>query len=110
HCVGLFTLSEYLRQWLAQRVAVPVSSLVHPTEIPKVRFSPEAFLANPQPSVIQIGWWLRRLHSIYQLQAGPYRKVMLAVGHRYFKHMLRRDRDRTPLTEDQLRSVSVLPF
>lgn len=110
HCVGLFTLSEYLRQWLAQRVDVPVSSLIHPTEIPEVRFSAEAFLANPQPSVIQIGWWLRRLHSIYQLQAGRYRKVMLAVGHRYFKHMLRRDRDRTPLNENQLQSVSILPF
>ena len=110
NCVGLFTLSEYLRQWLAQRVAIPVSSLIHPTEIPPIRFSPEAFRANPQPSVIQIGWWLRRLHSIYQLDAGRYRKVMLAVGHRYFKHMLQRDRDRMPLTDKQLESVTVLPF
>lgn len=110
HCLGLIALSEYLADWLAQSVAVPVSSLVHPTEIPQVQFSPEAFFANPQPAVIQIGWWLRRLHSIYQLQAGGYQKVMLAVDHRYFKHMLRRDRDRTPLTDEQLTSVAVLPF
>ncbi|MFV0442078.1 MAG: glycosyltransferase family 1 protein [Planctomycetaceae bacterium] len=110
HCVGLFTLSEYLRRWIAPRVPVPVSTLTHPTEIPEVQFSAGAFLRNQQPAVIQIGWWLRRFRSIFQLRAERYRKVMLAVGHRYFNVMLRRDRDRTALTEEQRQSVSVIPF
>lgn len=110
HCLGLVTLSEHLRRWLAPRVPVPVVSVVHPTEIPPVRFSRDAFLANPRPAVIQVGWWLRRLHSIHRLRAGRYRKVMLAVAHRYFLHMLQRDRERAPLTDEQLASVEVSPF
>ncbi|AGA25612.1 glycosyltransferase family 1 protein [Singulisphaera acidiphila] len=110
YCLGLFTLSEYLRRWLALRVPVPVGSLIHPTEVPLVRFSRDAFLDEPQPAVIQVGWWLRRLHSIHRLRAGRYRKVMLAVTHRYFQDMLRRDREQSPLTGEQLASVEVSPF
>lgn len=109
-CAGVFTLSKYLRDWLAPRITVQVCSLVHPTETPRIRFSAESFLANPRPAVIQIGWWLRRLHSIFQLQAGRYRKLMLAVSHQYFQKMLRRERSRILLTEDEQNSVAMLPF
>lgn len=109
-CLGLFTLSDYLRRWLAPKVPVPVDSLIHPTEIPAVRFSRDAFLAESRPAVIQVGWWLRRLHSIHRLRAGRYRKIMLAVSHRYFQDMLRRDREQSPLTGEQLASVEVSPF
>jgi hypothetical protein len=41
--------------------------LTHPTEIPDRQFDFQAFLANPHKKVVQIGWWLRKLHSLYQL-------------------------------------------
>ncbi|WNZ46984.1 tetratricopeptide repeat protein [Leptolyngbya boryana CZ1] len=66
-CVGLFTLSEYFAQWLRTQVDLPVSALIYPTEIPELQFSYDRFLANPSKKIIQLGWWLRKLASIYQL-------------------------------------------
>ncbi|WP_017655067.1 tetratricopeptide repeat protein [Fortiea contorta] len=82
HCVGLFALSHHCADWLKQQTGKPVSALIHPTEIPDKQFDFNQFLANPQKKVVQIGWWLRKLHSIYQLplaQNNPlgYEKVRL---------------------------------
>ncbi len=82
HCVGLFALSEHFAHWLREQTGKPVSVLTHPTEIPDKQFDFNQFLANPQKKVVQIGWWLRKLHSIYQLplaQNNPlgYEKVRL---------------------------------
>ncbi|OYV95687.1 MAG: hypothetical protein B7Z73_02130 [Planctomycetia bacterium 21-64-5] len=110
HCRGLFTLSEYLRRWLSPRVNVPVSVLIHPTETPALKFSPDTFRGGSRPAVIQVGWWLRRLHSIFRLRAKGYRKLMLAIGDRHFEHMLKRERARSAVGGDELSSVEVLPF
>ena len=67
HCVGLFALSHYYGDWLRKQTGKPVSVLIHPTEIPEKQFDFHQFIANPQKKVVQIGWWLRKLHSIYQL-------------------------------------------
>jgi hypothetical protein len=83
HCVGLFTLSNDLAQFLRARVGVAVSALVHPTEIPPARFDFDSFLANDGKKVISIGWWLRRTLSILYLPLdamSPYRKVRLKLG------------------------------
>ncbi|MEA5550660.1 tetratricopeptide repeat protein [Anabaena cylindrica UHCC 0172] len=66
-CVGLFALSHYYGDWLRKETGKPVSVLIHPTEIPEKQFDFNQFIANPQKKVVQIGWWLRKLHSIYQL-------------------------------------------
>jgi tetratricopeptide (TPR) repeat protein len=67
HCLGLFSLSHYHAQWLRDRTGKPVSVLTHPTEIPDRTFDFDRFISNPYKKVIQIGWWLRKLNSIYQL-------------------------------------------
>ncbi len=67
HCLGFFSLSHYNAEWLRKKTGKPVSVLTHPTEIPDKQFDFKKFLANPQKKVVQIGWWLRKLHSIYQL-------------------------------------------
>ena len=67
HCLGLFSLSEYHAEWLRKQTGKPVSVLIHPTEIPDKQFNFDRFIANSQKKVVQIGWWLRKLHSIYQL-------------------------------------------
>ena len=82
-CVGLFTVSNDLAEFLRARVDVAVSALVHPTEIPSAQFDFEAFLANADKKVISIGWWLRRTLSIQYLPldtTSPYRKVRLKLG------------------------------
>jgi len=83
HCLGLFTLSEDLAQFLRKRVSVAVSALVHPTEIPPAQFDFASFLANDDKKIISIGWWLRRTLSIHYLpldKASPYRKIRLKLG------------------------------
>jgi hypothetical protein len=67
HCIGLFCLSDYHAQWLQAQTNIPISSLIHPTEMPDLRFDFERFIANPEKKIIQLGWWLRKLAAIYQL-------------------------------------------
>ncbi|MBK6740407.1 MAG: tetratricopeptide repeat protein [Haliea sp.] len=81
-CIGLFTLSEYCSQWLREATGKPVSTLVHPTEIPDTLFDFDAFDHNESKKIVQVGWWLRRLGAIYELplaagNAMGYTKVRL---------------------------------
>lgn len=83
HCLGLFTVSNDLAEFLRAQVGVTVSALVHPTEIPPAQFDFESFLANADKKIINIGWWLRRTLSIQYLPldtTSPYRKVRLKLG------------------------------
>jgi hypothetical protein len=83
YCVGLLTVSGELARNLRAEVDVPVSALIHPTEIPETLFDFEAFLSNPEKKIISIGWWLRRTLSIYYLpldRTSPYRKARLKLG------------------------------
>ena len=77
YCKGLFCLTENMRHWLQKEVDCRVESLIHPTETPELKFSMDAFLANPDPKVVQVGHWLRKLHSIHYLRTEKYRKVVL---------------------------------
>ncbi|NES86169.1 MAG: glycosyltransferase [Moorea sp. SIO1G6] len=77
YCQGLFCLSEDSRQWLQKQLDVPIVSVIHPTETPDVIFSMDKFLSNPEPTIIQIGIWLRKMHSIYYLPVKNYKKMVL---------------------------------
>ncbi|BEQ13477.1 tetratricopeptide repeat protein [Desulfoferula mesophila] len=67
HCRGLFTLSSHLKGWVQQQTGKPVSSLLHPTETPEVRFDFGRFMDNRQKLVVQIGNWLRSHVAIRRL-------------------------------------------
>lgn len=66
-CVGLFCLSEYQAEWVRSHTHKPVSTLIHPTEIPRRQFDFNKFISNPHKKIVQLGWWLRQLNAIYQL-------------------------------------------
>lgn len=79
-CKGLYTLSKYHADFVKCFIKnIPVEVLYHPTEIPQVKFSFENFIANNNKKVINIGYWLRKLTSIYQLDIdqGIYQKIRL---------------------------------
>lgn len=75
HCKGLIALSNYLRDQL--RVAldasgfanVPVTTIYHPMAQTDAtdKFSIQAFRANTQRKVVQVGTWLRNPYGIYTL-------------------------------------------
>jgi glycosyltransferase involved in cell wall biosynthesis len=77
-CLGFFCLSEYHKRWWENHLNLPLVRLFHPTEIPARKFSLENFLANPNKKIVQIGSWLRKLHSIYYL---PVTRLKRAIVH-----------------------------
>jgi hypothetical protein len=78
YCRGLFTLSRHLKRWLETRVPVPVCSLLHPTGQPLATFSVQRYVANPRKRIVQVGWWLRRVESLYDLNVFSLEKVVLS--------------------------------
>ncbi len=108
-CRGLFVLSEYVGAWLRQRVDVPVVALRHPSPCESPRFTLERSRANQTPRLVQIGWWLRRLHSIAELPLRRLRKTMLLPNHNYFPRVLQRERDVLGKTEAALADVDLIP-
>ena len=77
-CVGLYVLSEYLQQWLINKLCeveypdIPVEVLIHPTEFVDNKFTMEKFLNNKDKKVIQIGAWMRNSYAIYQISKPKY--------------------------------------
>ena len=86
-CKGLFTLSTPLADWLQSKVNVPVSALLHPTENVLIKFEPQAYFASQRKSIVQLGWWLRKLHAIYQLDLPKeeYAKKVIGLSKPYQK-------------------------
>ncbi|UCH96103.1 MAG: hypothetical protein JSV88_04415, partial [Candidatus Aminicenantes bacterium] len=95
YCNGLFTLSEYHQKYLETRWDIPVNALVHPTEFPANKWTWEKFTANNDKKIVQVGWWLRKLHAIYQLPLPKtqYKKVFLSVKHKNLPNLLKKERE-----------------
>jgi hypothetical protein len=93
YCRGLFTLSDYHRKRLQPKLRIPLDSLTHPTEIPKLKWSEDRFAANREKKIIQVGWWLRKLHTIYMLPTRSYKKIFLRVTHTDLDSLLKKERE-----------------
>lgn len=81
---------------------MPVAFAMHPTESADHCFSMEAFLANPERRVIQIGAWLRRLHSIALLKV-TMRKALLSprpAPDPHLQKLLRREAEHDSLARN----------
>jgi hypothetical protein len=113
-CKGLFTLSEYHKKYLQTILDIPVESLLHPTEFPDMTWNWEQFYRNPEKKIIQIGWWLRKLYSIYFLPVTKYKKIFLRKNDIDIELMLKKEYEnmegKERLTEDVMSSVINLDF
>jgi len=65
-------LSNYLGDYLKQRLDCPVIVLKHPSPDPKQYWSPEKFRANPKPQIIQVGYYLRNTQLAFQIPPSQY--------------------------------------
>lgn len=110
HCLGLVCLSEYQAEWLRTQVECPVSSLIHPAEIPEAQFDFEGFERNDSKKIVQVGWWLRKLNAIYSLplpKNNPfgYQKVRLVPrffddADRYLKELLAKEAENLSISSN----------
>jgi hypothetical protein len=98
YCRGLLTLSQSMAGWLRQGTGLPVVALVHPTEMPAMQFDWDRYAQNPEPKIIQVGWWLRRFRSIYELPVSHLQRAILTpvLPERYadFRNAVVRDTSR----------------
>lgn len=62
-------LGENLATWIRAHWGVPCISLKHPTEVPSIKWSKENFFNNKNPLLLQVGWYLRNTHAIFQVDA-----------------------------------------
>ena len=79
-CMGLFCLSEYQAEYLSEATGKKVSTLMHPTEIPEALFNYKTFIKNTDKKIVNIGYWLRKLNSIFRLpiaKNNTYSKIRL---------------------------------
>jgi glycosyltransferase involved in cell wall biosynthesis len=111
YCQGIFCLSEYHKAWLQEHLDVPIARLWHPTETPDIKFSMDAFLANPHRKVVQIGWWLRKLHSIYYVPTKRIKKGILRTGEPHIEEMFVAEKKVLNLKQDEssVEQISYLP-
>jgi hypothetical protein len=93
YCRGLYALSEYHRRALEKRLDLPLNSLILPTETPALKWTWDRFAANREKKIIQVGWWLRKLHAIFMLPTRTYKKIFLRVTHTDLDELLHRERD-----------------
>ena len=94
YCRGLFTMSRYHKKYLETKLDIPVDPLIFPTEIPGLKWSYDKFIANKEKKIVQVGWWLRKLHAIYQFPKTAYKKVFLNVEHEILPHLMNIERKR----------------
>lgn len=89
YCKGIIVLSDYLKNWLSEYIQLPIISLKHPTEIPKLKWCPDKFIHQQYMPIIQLGYWLRKLFALHRLNIGPdYTKIWLPSGYDYAMSLL----------------------
>ena len=94
YCKGLFTLSNYHKKNLETKLDIPINALIHPTGRSPVTWRWESFEKNAHRKIVQVGWWLRKLHAIFELPESSYEKVFLNVGSDpYFEKIFTRERE-----------------
>jgi len=97
-CKGLFALSDYHRLYLSTILDIPINTVLHPAEFPELTWNFERFAANNRKIIVQVGLFLRKLHSIYILPEGNYVKVFLRKNDIYLDQLLRQEKENSGIS------------
>ncbi|MGD2091258.1 MAG: hypothetical protein PVH61_34095 [Candidatus Aminicenantes bacterium] len=111
YCRGLFCLSDSHRNWLETRFHIPIVKLIHPTKRPGEPFSLEKFDANKEKKIVQVGVYLRRFFSIYQLPVKRLKKKFLKVNGNWVDELIEAEKKRlnVKVDADSTEVISYLP-
>lgn len=115
YCRGLFTLSDYHRKYLDDKLNVQINTIYHPTETPDLKWTWNNFEKNKEKKIIQVGWYLRKLHAIFQLPKSPFKKVFLKVdSYVDIKPIMNKEREmliaKKEFTQDMYETAGTMEF
>jgi hypothetical protein len=79
-CIGIFTLCDYLSNYIHDKTGLTTSTIIHPTEVPEKKFSYDSYASNNDRKLIMVGHWLRKYESLYDLNISK-KKYILKSGH-----------------------------
>ena len=89
HCLALVCLSDYLADWVKSKCDAPVISVKHPTATNINKWEPDKFLYKERPELVQVGYWLRRMFSICEVNVPyPFIKKWLPSNYDYANLLL----------------------
>lgn len=73
----IIAMGDNLRDWCRdQWPEIPCVTVKHPTGLPQVYWSPDAFMAHARKKVAQVGWFLRNIVAITQARVpAGFRKI-----------------------------------
>lgn len=111
---GAVAFTEYHATWLREQLQVSVLAVKHPTDRTPTTFRWASFERNPEPKLVQVGWYLRNYRAIYQVPVPDHlQKVHLRIRQPFVTRSYRRT-DRAAPTRHRpdvgtVRVVSWLP-
>jgi hypothetical protein len=86
-CKCIVTLSDYLKNWLSNKVDVPIISVKHPTGYPNLYWNYRKFI-NGSKKILQLGYWLRDFDAICRLKTpNGYVKYLMPSDHATYNHL-----------------------
>jgi hypothetical protein len=90
-CKGIITLSDNLKYYVEKilndsNYNIPVHTIFHPTDFECETFNLDKYISNQTKSIIQIGFWLRNMKTIFQLKTNIFEKKWFPGGS-YWKEM-----------------------
>lgn len=78
-CRGLMVFSTEHANRLKSLIDVPVAVVQHPLPVVKQKWSWKKFEFNASKRIIQIGWWLQRIHAIHALPVTGIEKMWIRL-------------------------------
>lgn len=79
-CKCIFVLSDHLKKWLETKISIPIKVVFHPTEDVNNKWTIEKFDSQINKRLVQVGFWLRNLTSIYRVKSNNLNKCLLLAN------------------------------
>ena len=91
YCKCIITLSKYLKDYIyniliKHNYNILIKVIYHPTDFNCKLFKYKSFIRNKKKKIIQIGFWMRKSNTIYNIESTKYIKYWLPGG-KYWKEM-----------------------
>jgi len=71
NCLGLYTFSSHVKDYIKDKTSVPVDLVYHPTDSVDELFDYNRFIDNPNKKIVLVGQWMRDWQAIYDFPVLP---------------------------------------